>query len=114
MRNRTANRVLALMLGLWVALAPAMLAAPAAGMNAQMNMSESNGSGDCNGCPDAGMAQDACASMCANALPFVTMPDIGRMVPVDFRPIDWPGGYSPLVGRILTPEPGPPRSITLR
>lgn len=102
-------RIVALALGLWIAFAPALLAVPIAPTAMQMSMSDGAGSGDCNGCPDAGMDRNICAAMCANALLFAIVSERGNQGPVVFRAVDWPGLYLPLTGRFLVPDPGPPR-----
>jgi hypothetical protein len=65
--------MIALFLGLWIALAPALFAAPAAGLTLQMSTVHVGGSNDCDCCSDAKHNRDLCASMCANVLPFATL-----------------------------------------
>lgn len=110
MMRSTPLRIITLALGFWIAFAPTLLAVPTAPMAMQMSMSDGAGSGDCNGCPDAGMDRNICAAMCANALLFAIVPERGSQSPVVFRAVDWPGLYLPLTGRFLVPDPGPPRS----
>lgn len=106
----TPLRIITLALGLWIAFAPALLAVPTASMAMQMSMSDGAGSGDCNGCPDAGMDRNTCAAMCANALLLAIVPERGNQGPIVFRAVDWPARYLTLTGRFLVPDPGPPRS----
>ncbi len=114
MRQWTPHRIIALALGLWVAFAPAAGAVPSAPMPMQTVMPESAGFDDCDHCPDDGMVRDACAMMCANSSAFAIVPQHdGRGFPV-FRAIEWPQRDSLLAGRIVVPDPGPPRTVSLR
>jgi hypothetical protein len=69
----TPNRITALLLGLWIAVAPALLVAPAAGLMFETIMVHDAGPDDCGCCSDAKPKRDLCASMCVNALPFATL-----------------------------------------
>jgi len=107
------HRIIVLILGLWFAIAPAMIAVSTESMAAQISMANSAGSGDCNDCPDAGMDRDICALMCANALTFAIVSENANAGPVVFQINDWPVHHLSLTGRNLVPDPGPPRSVQL-
>lgn len=104
------HRILALALGIWIAIAPVMLVVPAA-VAMPISMSDGAASGDCTGCPDAGMNRNLCAMMCANILNFVLVPKQDIAGPVVFQFIDWPERDSQLTGRNTVPDPGPPRPV---
>src|SRR3990172_8121669 len=105
MMKWTPQRIIALALGSWMAFAPALHAVPMASiMTMQMSMSDGAGSGECNGCPDAGMDRDGCAVFCTNAIPFAIVAGCNNLGSVGFRVIKWQGRYSPLIGRILVPD----------
>ncbi len=111
MTKWTLRRTIALALGVWIAIAPAMLVVPAAPIAMQMSMSAGAAPGDCNGCPDATMDRNICVMMCANTLNFALFPEQDVARPVVFQFIDWPVRHLPLTGRDLVPDPGPPRPI---
>jgi hypothetical protein len=109
----TLNRIIALFLGLWIALAPALFSAPAAGLTLQMSMVHDVGSDDCDCCSDAKHNRDLCASMCANVLSLATL-ESDDLVSIAFH-----DGYAlrrELIpsGRAISPDPPPPRSIAFR
>jgi hypothetical protein len=66
------DRMIALFLGLWIALAPALSAA-AVGLTLQMSAVHNVGFDNCDCCSDAQPNRDLCASMCVNVLPFATL-----------------------------------------
>jgi hypothetical protein len=107
----TPRRIIALVLGAWIALAPVALIGPAAAMTAQMSMTDNVGAGGC--CPNADINHDNCALMCANSLLFTLAPERGSARLVVFRVIEWPVRYLSLTGINLAPDPGPPRSAWL-
>jgi hypothetical protein len=110
-RRRTG--MIALFLGLWIALAPALFAAPAAGLTLQMSTVHVGGSNDCDCCSDAKHNRDLCASMCANVLPFATL-ESDDLVSIAFH--DDYALRRELIpaGRAISPDPPPPRSIAFR
>jgi hypothetical protein len=107
------NRMVALFLGFWIALAPALFATPAAGLTLQMSTVHDVGSDDCDCCSDAKHNPDLCASMCANVLPFATV-ESDDLVSIAFH--DDYALRRELIpsGRAISPDPPPPRSIAFR
>jgi hypothetical protein len=105
--------MIALFLGLWIALAPALSTAPAAGLMLQINMVHVVGSGGCDCCSDAKHNRDLCASMCVNVLPFATL-ELDDLVCIVFH--DEYALRRELIpaGRAISPDPPPPRSIKFR
>ena len=113
MMEWTPNRIITLFLGLWVALAPAVFAVPAAAMTLQMSISDDAGSGCCDGCPDADADCNVCALMCLNLVPFATIAEHGKLGTAVLHDDHWPGRDLALLGRVSTPEPAPPKPISL-
>jgi hypothetical protein len=106
MKCRLSTRASALMLGLWIALAPAGLAVPAMAMLHHAEMSA--GMDGCDPCPGTDMTAETCAFICLSA-PFYTVPsesaslleqpDTGRRRAAD----------SSASGLIRAPDPAPPK-----
>jgi hypothetical protein len=108
----TANRIFALFLGVWVALAPAMFAVPAAAMSAQTSMSDDAGFNECDDCPEGDADRSICTLMCFNATLLATVLERGKLSPIareEYRPARHPA----LLGRLSTPDPAPPKAISL-
>ena len=112
MRNLTPKRFFALLLGLWLALAPAMFAVPATAMSLQTSMTDDAGSGGCDACPQDDAARGICLLMCLNAtlLAVTTEPD--RLV-ANFGGIHQPARHPAMLGRLSTPDPAPPKAVFL-
>jgi hypothetical protein len=106
----TPNRMIALLLGLWIALAPALFAAPAAGLTLQMSIVDDVGSDDCDCCSDAKQNRGRCASMCVNILPFATIQS-DHLVSMTFRDDYALRHELTPSSRAISPDPPPPRSI---
>jgi hypothetical protein len=105
--------MIALFLGLWIALASALTAAPAAGLTLQMSAGHVGVSNDCDCCYDAKHNGDLCASMCANVLTFATL-ESDDLVFIVFHD-DYPLKRELIPsGRAISPDPPPPRSIAFR
>jgi hypothetical protein len=104
--------MIALFLGLWIAL-PSALTAPAAGLMLQMSTVHVGVSNDCDCCSDAKHNRDLCASMCASVLAFATL-DSDHFVSIAFH--DDYALKRELIpsGRAISPDPPPPRSIAFR
>jgi hypothetical protein len=109
----TPNRIIALFLGLWIALAPALFAAPATGLTLQMSIVHNVGSDDCDCCSDAKPNRDFCASMCANVLPFATS-ESDHLVSITFHDEYALRRELTPSSRAISPDPPPPRSIAFR
>jgi hypothetical protein len=105
--------MIALFLGLWIALASALIAAPVAGLTLQMSTVHVGVSNDCHCCSDAKHNGDLCASMCANVLTFATL-ESDDLVCIGFH--DDYALKRELIpsGRAISPDPPPPRSIAFR
>jgi hypothetical protein len=111
----TPNGMIALLLGLWIALAPApaLFAAPAAGLTLQMSMVDDVGSDDCDCCSDAKQNRDRCASMCVNVLPFATLQS-DHLVSITFHDDYALTRELTPSSHAISPDPPPPRSIAFR
>ena len=107
-----ANRIFAVFLGVWVALAPVMFAVPAAAMSVQTSMSDDAGPGGCDACPDNDAARDICKLMCLNALPLATITEQSRL-DTDFDCLHRPGRHPAMLGRLSIPDPAPPKTVSL-
>jgi hypothetical protein len=106
--------MIGLFLGLWIALASALFAAPAAGLTLQMSAVHVGASNDCDCCSDVKYKPgDLCASMCANVLPVATL-ESDDLVCIAFH--DEYALRRELIpaGRAISPDPPPPRSIAFR
>jgi hypothetical protein len=112
MRNLTPKRFFALLLGLWVALAPAMFAVPATAMSVQTSMTDDAGSGGCDACPEDVAARGICLLMCLNAMLLAITTEPGRLV-TDFDGIHRPGRHPAMLGCLSTPDPAPPKAVSL-
>jgi len=112
MKNLTPKRFFALLLGLWIALAPAVFAVPATAMSIQTSMSDDARSGGCDACPEGDAARGICELMCLNATLFAITTEPGRLV-VDFDGIHRPGRHPAMLGRLSTPDPAPPKAVSL-
>lgn len=106
----TPNRIIALFLGFWVALAPAAIVIPAAAMTLQMSMADDARTDGCDGCPDADADLGACALMCLNAALLATTVDSGKLVTV-FKDCHWPRRHPTLLGHFSTLDPAPPKPV---
>lgn len=80
-------------------------------MNA--NMSMANGSGDCDGCPDADPAQKLCTLNCAGAMTYAALPDRREVILLFVRDDYWSTGRVALTDHRAPPEPPPPKPATL-
>jgi hypothetical protein len=112
MRNLTPKRFIALLLGAWVALAPAMFAVPAAAMSVQTSMSDDAGSGGCDACPEGDVDRGICVLMCFNATLLATIAEPGKL-DSGFDDSHEPGHHPALLGRLSTPDPAPPKAVSL-
>lgn len=106
----TPNGIIALFLGLWFALAPALFAAPTAGLALQMSMIDNVGSDDCDCCSDAQPNRDLCASMCVNVFPFATL-ETDHMFSIIFHEDYALRRELTPSSRTISPDPPPPRPI---
>jgi len=107
-----ANRIFVLFLGLWVALAPVVYAVPAAAMAAQTDLSDDAGPGGCDNCPKGDAERGICTLMCLNAVQFATTVEPGNLHS-EFGNGHEPGHHPALLGRLLTPDPIPPKPVSL-
>ena len=104
-----AYHCLAVFLALVVAVAPAVLAAPAASMTLQMTML--GDSGDC--CPDANGNHTVCPVTCVNSLTLATIPDQPSIIVRAFGHGSWQSGSLAMTDRRRPPDPPPPKSASL-
>ncbi len=112
MQTWTSSRFFVLFLGFWVALAPAVFALPAAAMTLQTSMSNDAGLGGDDCCPEGDMERGLCALMCFNTTLLATVLERGTPSPIareEYRPARHPA----LLGRLSTPDPAPPKAVSL-
>jgi hypothetical protein len=105
-------RLLALSLGLWVALAPAIIAMPAAAMGSQMSMS-GDAAVDCNDCPDmprSNMDGAFCALVCCGPAFLAFVPESVKLAAIRIK-LHWFRVDPLFLGRSLRPDPAPPKSF---
>lgn len=110
--NRTLKRIVALCLGLWLALAPAVILGPAAAMTIQMGLSDTaTGTPDC--CPGGEQGRDACAPACMSTIPLTILPkqDALSLFVMRDRPA-LQGGVA-VLGHVAAPDPPPPKTFIL-
>ena len=112
MTEWTPRRIIALLLGLWLALAPAVFVMPAAAMTLHMGMSSDSVAGGCDGCPEANTDGGFCALMCLNAALVATTTAGGELSHIS-RGEHWPPHRLVFVDHLATPDPGPPKPVFL-
>jgi len=106
--DRKPNRVIALFLGLWIGLAPALLIAPAAAVTLQTAEVQDTKSGHCDCCPESRPSLGLCILMCSNVPLFMTTPSKGLVRLA--RDNDYSTELKTMmVGWIAPPDPPPPR-----
>jgi hypothetical protein len=93
--------------GIWLALAPAIVAMPAATAS-PMSMADRVGDDGDGRCPDMDKDRASCAFTCLGAAYFVAAPEPVKLTAIPRDGI-WLGHVPVLAGRQATPEPGPPR-----
>jgi len=108
-----ANRIFALLLGVWVALAPAMFAVPAAAMSVQTSTSDDAGSGGCDACPEGDVDRGICLQMCFNATLLATVLERGNKLSPIAREGYRPERHPAMPGRLPAPDPVPPKAVSL-
>ena len=106
------HRIALVILGLWVAFAPAVAVAPATAMTPHMSMPDDGGSGCCDGCPD--MDRKLCAFICVNALPLAIAVDHNDLSAIGLHHDRGAGRHAALSDHCCSPDPPPPRSASLR
>lgn len=111
-RMTRCGRILALFFGLWLALAPAIIAVPAAAMSIPMSTCDDADAGDCDACPDADVDREVCAFICLSAAQFALPAEKFRLDAV-FGDGHRRGNGPPPSGRLSTPEPAPPKLHSL-
>jgi hypothetical protein len=107
-----ANRIFAVLLGLWIALAPAVFAVSATTMPVQTSMSNDARPGACDACPEGDAERGICVLMCLNAALLAITTEPGGMV-AGFGAIHQPARHAALRGRLSTPDPAPPKAVSL-
>jgi hypothetical protein len=113
MNARRLIRICATLLGFWVALTPAIAAAPAAGMAYHAGMSDDRAAGGPGPCPDTDMDRKICAFICLGASPLIVPSETVGLFAAVFDARHWVGKSPSLSGRHFTPDPAPPRSRSL-
>jgi hypothetical protein len=104
-------RMLVCLLGMWIALLPAIGAVPSF-TAVPMTMSPSDGIGGCDPCPDGSMDSQTCAFVCLSVTPFVAPSGATGLLSwvreEHPRAADaFPPGYLP------PPDPAPPKISSL-
>ena len=112
MMEWTPRRMIALLLGLWVAFTPAVFAVSAAAMTVQMSMSTDAASGCCDNCPNTEADRNSCTSICLSVSLFATMAEHDNLSPAVFHMDHRPGRPLALWGRFSRPDPAPPKSLS--
>jgi hypothetical protein len=108
----TPDRFIRLFLGLWLALAPAIFAIPAAAMSFQTNTSDDAGFYECDGCPEDDADRSICALECFNATLLGIMLERGTLTPITCGGCQ-PARHPAMLGRLSTPDPAPPKAVFL-
>lgn len=101
-------RLSALVLGLWIALAPAVIAVPAAAMTTQASMSDDVGEDGCDACLDMDVDQGLCAFVCASAAFVALAPESGKWT-AGREQVPVPASRTLLLGQPPTLDPAPPK-----
>lgn len=112
MMTRTPDHFIRLFLALWLALAPAMFAMPAAAMSLQTNTSDNAGFLDCDNCPEDDADRSICAQMCFSATLFAIVLERGTVSPITCQGCQ-PARHPAMLGRLSTPDPAPPKAVSL-
>lgn len=105
------KRILALFLGLWIGLSPALMSAPAVSMVLQMAHAPDTISGDCECCPGTKASRTLCFMMCASVPPLAAAQCTGLIPPAVDDEAPAPVPDATLTSRIVAPDPPPPRRI---
>jgi hypothetical protein len=114
MANGMPTRIMTLFLALWVVIAPAVLAAPAAATTAHMSATADPASGDCDCCPNSTIDKHLCPFACLNSMAFAITPKPGGAAVIRSIPDKWRDSNLALDGRSDRPEPPPPKSSSPR
>jgi hypothetical protein len=104
------KRIIALFLGLWIGLVPALMSAPVASMTVQMAHITDTTSGDCDCCHGIKPNRALCFLMCASVPPLTAVQCTSLVLPAidDEFP---PRPDVALTSRIAAPDPPPPRRL---
>lgn len=100
------------LLGLWVALAPAVYAMPMAAMMQQTGLAGDADPGDCEGCPDPDEDRALCAQLCMIAS-VVAVPAEGAHFRAAVHEVHLPTRHLALEDFHLALDPDPPKSLIL-
>jgi hypothetical protein len=104
------KRILALFLGLWIGLSPALISAPAASMTFKIAETPDSMSGNCECCPGTKPNRALCPFMCVGIPSLAAVQCTGLILPAvdDEFP---PELNAVLTDRIAAPDPPPPRRL---
>ena len=108
----TPTRLIVLSLGLWVALVPAIVAAPAA-MAAPMIMSDDVTADGCIACPDVplgNMDRGLCSLMCSGTM-LSALPSETVELTDTYQRVRWLSSDQFFSERPTSPDPAPPKSV---
>jgi hypothetical protein len=100
-----------LLLGLWVALAPAVFAMPAAAMTVHTTIAGDADADGCEGCTEPEQDRRICALICLNAAQSAVLAEPGKL-PAQVHDGREPPGQPVLAGRLPAPEPTPPKAVS--
>jgi hypothetical protein len=109
MSRRMSVRVLALLLGLWTALVPAVVVGPTVAAKSAMEMSHDDASGDCDPCPAADADAEMCRLICLSVAPFVVSAEQAALPPAVHETYGREPGLL-LLGRLPSIAPAPPKT----
>jgi len=112
--NWTPRRAIALALGLWIIIAPAVAAASVVAMTNGMTMSAHGGDTGCDDCPATAVPGSDCAQSCLSGLFFGIVPDVIAPTVIATHQSLPPQSRQVLSGRSPVPEPRPPDPIQSR
>jgi hypothetical protein len=107
--DRTPRRIIAVLVCLWMALLPALLAIPAAAMAHQMEAAEVTGAADCDCCDDTQMHGTSCAVICLNTWTAMAITAPADIVTVAFGDDIVPARAPTLIESCRAPDPPPPK-----
>jgi hypothetical protein len=105
-------RLIALLLGLWIGVAPALLFAPAAGATMQITATQNAMPGDCDCCPEPKPSRALCALMCLHG-PSLAALQCELVFDAGLGVGPWPARDRIKMGRAAPPDPPPPKPSAL-
>jgi hypothetical protein len=108
----TPRRIITVLVCLWMALLPALLAVPATAMAHQMEAAESTGAADCDCCDDTQTHGMSCSVICLSALTALAITTPADIATVAFGDDMVPARAPTLIERRRAPDPPPPKILS--